>query len=412
MHPIIFPSARVATYLRRLLDKIILSDIERFCSKSNAHLVALYDSFDFLKNKVECGDRYAVGAPLYFWLANVHYNSDCDQIIPWIDNLCELFVGQIIISVQPEESISILFPNPISHIPQANYIFPMPVMRIDINFNMLIVTYIDGKCFKICTNSIREMIEICKSSLEKIDGTDIFLHSRSHSLNEYIIYLNETASTPVNNEENLNVITEKDQEFSILKAGIKRGVELIIDSGQGRFEEVNVLIDAICLLRGNRFVGSSDIAYHGVAFLNLDVDWSPFTFADHLIHESAHILLHTSNEICPILKNPYYYGAPSPIRQDPRPMIGILHSTFVFMRLVMFFKHQVQLTNEDEVNFRLHRHLLGFIEGMNTLSKYASFTPEGHQLYAGMNNVLDWFKRTLPKPDPAFYKRIGNDYVV
>ncbi|MFC3194068.1 HEXXH motif-containing putative peptide modification protein [Marinicella sediminis] len=402
----------MAEHLRRLLDCIIISDIERICAHSEAHHRSLVNCFDYLKMNAEQGDRYAIGAPLYYWLSNAPQHFKHDALVPYIDKLIELMVGQLIITIKPDEQINLAIPHAISHIPQADYVFSVPVYELSIGYELLILHCIDGRSYQVNTADIRQLIDIRKANTNKVEKTDIIIHSHSSVLNEYLAELDGIASKPINNAENLHIRMPHEPEVDVLKDGLKNGVELIIKSGQERFDEVNVLMDAIALLSGDRFVGGSDIAYHGVAFLNLDLQWSKYTFADHLIHESAHILLHTANEVSPVLKNPDFYGAPSPIRKDPRPMIGILHSTFVFMRLVMFFKHQVQFSKEDEVYFRLHRHLLGFIEGMDSLSKYASFTEEGQALYAGMCHVLDWFKRTLPEPDPAYYKRVGNDYVV
>lgn len=248
-----------------------------------------------------------------------------------------------------------------------------------------------------------------------IPGTRMFVHQRGDDLHEMLAELNRTASRPMGRDQALTLLRDQALEEDYaqrLISGFEGGARLLARHRPDLRVEVETMIDGITLVTGDRFVGGSDIWYQGIAVLNPDPEWSHVTYSDHLIHEGAHLLLHALNEVYPVLSNPQFVGAPSPIRRDPRPMWGILHSVFVFMRLVLYFQVVAPRLGSDECLFRQHRHLKGFYEGMDSLEAYAQWTETGAALFAGMRTAREVFKSTLPDPDPKFYKRVGKDYVV
>ena len=150
--------------------------------------------------------------------------------------------------------------------------------------------------------------------------------------------------------------------------------------------------------------------YYGVCFLNPRSDWNVITFADHIVHEAAHQILYAWHELSPLLVNCNEMGYPSPIRDDPRPLYGSFHATFVFLRLVLFFDQLVRKTKSREAEFRFHRHLQGLYTGMDVLEKAAKFTPKGKELFQAMKFETARFKKRIPRPDPKAYNRYLRDY--
>lgn len=248
-----------------------------------------------------------------------------------------------------------------------------------------------------------------------IAGTRMFIHHHGDDLHEMLAELNRTASQPVGKDQGLTLLRDealREDYAQKLIAGFEGGARLLAQHRPDLRVEVETMLDGITLVTGDRFVGGSDIWYQGIAVLNPDPEWSPVTYSDHLVHEGAHLLLHALNELHPVLANPHFVGAPSPIREDPRPMWGILHSVFVFMRLVLYFQVVAPRLGTDETLFRQHRHLKGFYDGMASLDDHAEWTPSGAELFSAMRTAREVFKSTLPDPDPRFYKRVGKDYVV
>lgn len=185
---------------------------------------------------------------------------------------------------------------------------------------------------------------------------------------------------------------------------------LIRDTWPELYDEAVAATTAITLVDGTHFTGGSDIAFYGVSFLGMRAEWSVATYADHIVHESAHHVLHARSELQSLLDNPTVTSAPSPIRRDARPLYGTLHATFVFYRLCTFFHRYMERSGDRLVEPRFHRHLLGFYEGMNSLEKHARFAGKGVSLFAAMRRARERMSREWPKPLPKLYNKIGNDY--
>ncbi len=242
-----------------------------------------------------------------------------------------------------------------------------------------------------------------------------YLHQTGTVLRQMIAELDEQASAPIQSPENLQVIRfcglKKDTYPGILQ-NLTEGYDYIKKCAEEIYKEVLVVIKGITIVSGRRFVGSSDIWYQGIAVFNPDDTWTPITFADHIIHEAAHLLLHASNEMHPVMHNPFELHNDSPIRPDPRPLYGTFHATFVFMRLAQFFEVVVASDQSEEVMFRLNRHIKGFYDGMKILSERAALTEAGRVLLTQMEEYQTRLKTIYPDPDPKKYENKSRDYVI
>lgn len=177
---------------------------------------------------------------------------------------------------------------------------------------------------------------------------------------------------------------------------------------------LDILTTAVTLLEGQYLIGGSDLACYGTTFLNLKPEWSIICFADHLVHEAAHQALHAVGELSPPLRNPEMRTGSSPIRTDPRPLYGTLHATVVFSWLVELchkaLDHGLDPAAQEECNARLHRHLLGFVEGCEALEKDAQWSEAGQDLWDGLQTRRWELLAALGSPDPYWYERIPEDY--
>lgn len=358
----------------------------------------------------------AVGPELYRWLGNAgpaaragHLPAIADSI----EALPALLFGRLIASGVEATQLRIPARDGILAVPIAAVGFPADtglLVPVELDAQRIVV---DGVKFD--RDAVTMEIDGADLGTPRLGDSPIFFHQRGEVVADMVADLSVTASLPVAHDEGLHLISLSRFEapdVTQIVANMSDGLDLIRVHVPTQAAEVEAAIDAVTLVNGRRFVGGSDIFYHGVAVLNPDVDWSPTTYADHLVHEGAHLTLHTRNELQPLLHNPDAMGAKSPIREDPRPLYGILHSTFVFLRLVQFFRVAAEAIGSDEAMFRLHRHLLGFYDGMTELERFAAFTPAGISLFEGMRAAMAEFRAGLPEPDPCYYKRVGKDYVV
>jgi HEXXH motif-containing protein len=415
------PNAPRALQEKQALAKAIIADIREVARAVSPRALPVVDPLcAALAARLEALPAaragIAVGPELYRWLGAGGAAARCGHlpaIADAIATLPGLLFGRLLASGAEAGPLLVPITDGALRVPIAGIGFPAatgPLVEVALEKHTVLV---DGIAFD--RDAATAGIDGADPGTPHLGNSGIHFHQRGEIVAEMVAELSATASRPVDHDEALRLIPLAHFEASDvapIMVNMAAGLELIRTHAPEHAAEVESSIDAVTLVTGRRFVGSSDIFYHGVAVLNPDVEWSPTTYADHLVHEGAHLVLHARNELQPLLRNPDAMGAKSPIREDPRPLYGILHSTFVFLRLVQFFRLAADAIGSDESMFRLHRHLLGFYEGMTELERFASFTPEGAALFKGMRAAQRDFRTSLPEPDPQYYKRVGKDYVV
>lgn len=210
-------------------------------------------------------------------------------------------------------------------------------------------------------------------------------------------------------------LTIPDRMPSDLLAKFERAVELMVEVSPEQAAEVNLLTEYVVPLKGNHFVGGSDITLFGASFLCLDADWSALCFADHMIHEASHQLLHARQEDEPLLLNRDELNDKSPIRADPRPLYGSFHATFVFLRLALFMSAVLESGREDlreEATLRLHRHLVGLLQGLEIIRDAGVLTPAGQAEFDGWVDGARELVSRYGAPQADIYTRLNWDYDV
>lgn len=416
------PSAEIALQQKKELALNVLKDIARLSDEvapTAAFVIrplasALLDRAEHLRPH-DIG--LAAGPELFRWLGHAGlavHRGDEARVGAAINSLPPLLLGRLIASQTLGGRFLVPKCNGSLVIPQASAVHSIEasgsLIEVELRPDEVVAA---SECLN--RSTLSDGIDGATAATRCLGDGPIFFHQRGFPLFDMVADLSEIASAPVGQDEALTIISPDDfdgPEVAPIVANMAEGLNLLRRLAPESASEVEAVLDAVTLVTGRRFVGGSDIWYQGVAVLNPDVDWSPTTYTDHLVHEGAHLLLHAVNELNPLLRNPDAMGAASPIREDPRPLYGILHSTFVFMRLVMFFRRAAQAIGSDEALFRLHRHLLGFYKGLTEIERFADFTPSGSRLFRGMLEAREDFAGSLPEPDPRYYRRIGKDYIV
>lgn len=82
-----------------------------------------------------------------------------------------------------------------------------------------------------------------------------------------------------------------------------------------------------------RFGGASSFMLWGALILNLERHGNVLDTLEGLVHEATHLLLFGRFHPTPPVLNPVQHRFASPLRREPRPMIGVYHATLVCARL-------------------------------------------------------------------------------
>jgi HEXXH motif-containing protein len=206
------------------------------------------------------------------------------------------------------------------------------------------------------------------------------------------------------------LVTPAEFENSAYGDRFSAGLALIGRCWPELHAETCVLTDYFTVIQGIPFIGGSAISCLGTSFFKLLPEWSDLCFADHIVHEAAHQRLHVEFELEPALTNGDFTATISPIRRDPRPLHGVFHASFVFLRLAQFMERVIEWEYTLEAESRFHRHLLGLYRGLEQLDRYAKWSARGAQFFSLMCQTADRLRSVIPRPDPKHYNRLGPDY--
>ncbi len=134
-------------------------------------------------------------------------------------------------------------------------------------------------------------------------------------------------------------------------------------------------------------VSSSSPIALGLLWMSLNADIP--TIAETIVHEYHHQKLNALLLVEPVIAGPtkeaIFY---SPWRNDPRPLLGILHGAFAFGGVLDFYRRLAVCKNptisREQVGERLHLLRNQVLNALDTLRDRADFTSIGQGLYAAM----------------------------
>jgi HEXXH motif-containing protein len=153
----------------------------------------------------------------------------------------------------------------------------------------------------------------------------------------------------------------------------------------------------------SRFQGASTFYLWGAMFLNAASLPDRVRMAQGLTHEGAHSLLFGFTFGAPLVENDAEERYPSPLREDLRPMEGVVHATFVLARMeycVQQLLRRGRLT-EEERSLALvlsQRNQESYCDGAGLIAKHARFTPTGA---AVMQAADAYMRERMRSPAPA-----------
>jgi hypothetical protein len=201
------------------------------------------------------------------------------------------------------------------------------------------------------------------------------------------------------------------RQFHIPKAGVERTLvlpilnpafkdvvqtvyevlDLIKEADTDFYKEFETLVTRIKIFNGKGLSGSSSASVFGVIYTNLPPknENSIVHFAEHIIHEASHLSLEVLHGFDTLITNNPSDTYKSPIRTDPRPMIGVFHATFVLARLIRLFKRLKQQSGSNIYDEKLEKFIFQFDEGFDTISKHALFTLNGRNIFDSLQITVE-----------------------
>jgi HEXXH motif-containing protein len=141
------------------------------------------------------------------------------------------------------------------------------------------------------------------------------------------------------------------------------------------------------------FHGASTFYLWGALFLNVRRHPDRVTMAEGLSHEAAHGLLHGYTLGTPLVENDPSERFPSPLREDLRPMDGIVHATYVLARMHycverLLSSEALTETERKQLDAAKARRRTDYLDGLQTIVSHARFTPLGGAIFVGAQNYM------------------------
>jgi hypothetical protein len=141
------------------------------------------------------------------------------------------------------------------------------------------------------------------------------------------------------------------------------------------------------------FHGASSFYLWGALLLNVDAHPTRVALIEGLAHESGHSVLHGLTMGAPLVVNDATIRHPSPLREDPRPMDGIVHATYVLARMhlalaTMLRSGELSAAEHAEATARVAEIADDYADGLAVVASAARFTDVGAAAFAGATTYM------------------------
>jgi len=138
--------------------------------------------------------------------------------------------------------------------------------------------------------------------------------------------------------------------------------------------------------------GASSFFLWGGAFIKFSGTPDRLALAEAIVHEAAHMLLFGFTAGAPLVTNPPQERHASPLRQDARPMDGLVHAAYVLARITLFYTQVLQSHHLSDHEARTAAAALAqsrqqFGEANGVIARHAHFTEPGAAAY---NAARSW----------------------
>ncbi|MCB1502788.1 MAG: hypothetical protein KDK07_23930 [Bauldia sp.] len=178
-----------------------------------------------------------------------------------------------------------------------------------------------------------------------------------------------------------------DDEMPAAITRVRDALDLLATAAPELAAEFDALVRQVVLVRSapeseSDFGGASSFHLWGAIFLNADRHQGRVAMAEGLVHEAAHLLLFGAAGGERLVENDEADRFASPLRDDPRPLDGIAHATFVLARMAycagrLAASDALTPAERTEAAAALARHREQYADGAKVLAAHARPTPAG-----------------------------------
>jgi HEXXH motif-containing protein len=171
---------------------------------------------------------------------------------------------------------------------------------------------------------------------------------------------------------------------------VSAALDLIATADPELAAEIAAIVRQIVLVRAapgseRDFGGASSFHLWGAVFLNAHRHASRVAMAEGLVHEAAHLLLFGEAGGERVVENDDGERHVSPLRDDPRPLDGIAHATFVLARMAYFAERLLasgglSASERQEAEAALDRNRTDYRDAAEAIGRHARLTEAGGRM--------------------------------
>jgi len=178
------------------------------------------------------------------------------------------------------------------------------------------------------------------------------------------------------------------RQFTALSSHLENATTLIAAVDAPMADEINILTASIRLLNNNNTLAATSPKFFGAIYISMPErdlkQHQVLVLVDHLVHETSHLFLNTILTHDPLMLNDENARYSSPIRKDPRPMLGIYHAVFVLSRVIRILKRISEFDlyhDADFLNKCIKRFIRHYEEGFETVKQHGILTDLGNDIF-------------------------------
>jgi hypothetical protein len=179
-------------------------------------------------------------------------------------------------------------------------------------------------------------------------------------------------------------------ELAEASRGVGAAFDLIETAAPELAAEIGAIVRQVVLVGAapgseRDFGGASSFHLWGAVLLNAHRHRGRVAMAEGLVHEAAHLLLFGEAAGGRVVENDDGERHVSPLRDDPRPLDGIAHATFVLARMAYWSERllasaDLTATERAEAETALDRNRRDYGDGAAVVERHARLTEAGARM--------------------------------
>jgi hypothetical protein len=194
----------------------------------------------------------------------------------------------------------------------------------------------------------------------------------------------------------LRVGFKSEEEHTLFVENLRNALNLIKQTDTDAYLMIKQNLKAICPIFSVNPLKKGDVISLSLDYCNGVVFYSPcpsILAAETLIHETRHNVLNLTLKKVNYLKS-HEFKIKTPLREDLRPMLGLIHQAYVLCGLTTFYKKLLEKEPYNQminVQKRYNIHLNDYVDAVNIIqNNFVNLTTEGEKL---LNELINDIKK-------------------